>query len=426
MNTYFESKANGPAGYGTWTNKWPTSTGQADSHMHNLIVCSTTLHKRVRNCFVASDGADSDHCAVRMELNLTSLKYKEKVSSLNTGEIDWRKICKEDEQHKLYNKYLLDFTTRDMTYDNFCKAVVRASRETNMSIENKCEGWYTASEAILAPTIEEKNRLRHKLQERNRFTATEIDQFQQQLKNITKCNRDLVKLAKARWYSEICTDIHNMRMNPRLAWENLCLLTGGETAHHKTNINMAMKLESDELASNAKENMSIFSMHFHKVLNNNKTVDDSVLDLIEQKPCLTAIDLPITFREVKHAINKLKKGKAAGLNGIPTEALKAMDDTPQRIVHKHVSDFFDGTTDHEGWHKSQCVPVPKKGNLSDPNKWRGIMLMDMCSKIFSSIMTTRAFKLLDLHTQLQRWFIHYKSTPQFTTESRPCNTRGIR
>ena len=64
LNTYFESKANGP-GYGTWTNKRPTSTGQADSHMLDLIVCSTTLHKRVRNCFVASDGADSDHSSAR-------------------------------------------------------------------------------------------------------------------------------------------------------------------------------------------------------------------------------------------------------------------------------------------------------------------------------------------------------------------------
>jgi hypothetical protein len=40
------------------------------------------------------------------------------------------------------------------------------------------------------------------------------------------------------------------------------------------------------------------------------------------------------------------------------------------------------------------VPVPKKGNLKDPNKWRGIMLMEICSKVLSSIMTARAFKLL--------------------------------
>ncbi len=146
-----------------------------------------------------------------------------------------------------------------------------------------------------------------------------------------------------------------------------------------------MKLENGDLASNAKENISVFGMHFHKVLNNHRPIDNSVLNIIKQKPCLTA------------AINKLKRGKAPGLNGIPPEALKAMDDTPQRAVHKHVSDFFDGKTDHEGWHKSQCMPVPKKGNLSDPNKWIGIMLMDMCSKVISLIMTARAFQLLDEH-----------------------------
>ena len=113
--------------------------------------------------------------------------------------------------------------------------------------------------------------------------------------------------------------------NPRLAWENINSLIGGETSHHKTNINMDMKLDSGDLASNAKENMSVFSMHFHNVLNNHRPVDDAVLDLIPQKPCFTKIDTPITFTEIRRAIAKLKKGKAPGLNGNPPEALKAMD-----------------------------------------------------------------------------------------------------
>ena len=95
-----------------------------------------------------------------MQLNLTSLKYKEKTS-LNSGDINWRKICEEDEQRKLYNKYLLKLTLRDMAYDTFCEAVTRAGRETAVSIESKCEGWYKASKSILIPAIEEKNRLRH-------------------------------------------------------------------------------------------------------------------------------------------------------------------------------------------------------------------------------------------------------------------------
>jgi hypothetical protein len=157
----------------------------------------------------------------------------------------------------------------------------------------------------------------------------------------------------------MCSNIHNTQFNLRLAWENIRLLAGGETAHHKTNINMAMKLKTGDLASTAIENMSVFSLHFHKVLNNHRTVKHSVLELINQKPCHTAIYTPIIFREVKRAINKLKKGKAPSLNGIPQEALKAMDDAPRQTVHKHVSEFFNRKTNHKAWRKSQCVPVPK-------------------------------------------------------------------
>ncbi len=326
MNTFFEGKANGPE-YGTWSNNQPTSTGQAESHMLDRIVCSTMLHKRVQNCQVAIDGVDSNHRAVRMQLNLTLLKYKEKAS-LNGGEIDWRKICEEEETCKLYNKYLLELTACDMTYDTFCEAVIRAGHKTAVSINCKCKGWFKASNTILIPAIKEKNQLHHRLQDKTQLNPTELTQLQQQLKSVNKQIRDLVELAKARWYSGICNNIHNMRIDPHRAWENIRLLTDGETAHHKTNINMVMKLKNRDLASNAKENMSVFSMHFHKVLNTHRPVDDSVLNLIDQKPCLTTIDAPITFREVKHTINKLKKGKAPGLNGIPPEALKAMSDTP--------------------------------------------------------------------------------------------------
>ena len=143
--------------------------------------------------------------------------------------------------------------------------------------------------------------------------------------------------------------------------------------------------------------MSVSGAHFHKVLNNHRQVDRTVLDLLEQKPCMMSIDNLIRFVEVKRAINILKKGKASGLNGIPPEALKAMDNVSQRTVDRHVCNFFKGRVDHEGSHQSQCIPVPKQGDLSDPNKWPGIMLMDMCSKVFSSVMTMRAFSLLDKH-----------------------------
>ena len=43
------------------------------------------------------------------------------------------------------------------------------------------------------------------------------------------------------------------------------------------------------------------------------------------------------------------------------------------------------------------MPVPKSGYLGDPNKWRGVTLMDIGSKIFSSILCTRLFKIIKKH-----------------------------
>ncbi len=103
MNIFFETKSGSP-GHITWTSNRPTGSGIADSHMLDLIVCSAALHKRVCNCRTTLDGLD----------NLTSIKYKVK-SSLDRGDIDWRKICEDDEQHKLYNKYLLQLTSHDMS-----------------------------------------------------------------------------------------------------------------------------------------------------------------------------------------------------------------------------------------------------------------------------------------------------------------------
>ncbi len=185
-----------------------------------------------------------------------------------------------------------------MTYDNFREAIVRAGWETAVSTECKYKGWYKASKAVLAPAVDKKIDCATICRTRaiSTLNPMDINQLQQQLKEVNKQNHDLIDLAKARWYGRICTNTHNMRMNPRLARGNIHLLTGKETAHHKTNINMAMKLKSGDLASNAKESMSIFSMYFHKVLSNHIHVDDLELDLIRQKPRRAAIDTPITFR----------------------------------------------------------------------------------------------------------------------------------
>ncbi len=178
----------------------------------------------------------------------------------------------------------------------------------------------------------------------------------------------MVLLAKTCWYSNICLHIHDMRVNPRLAWEYICIITGGKTAHHKKLVNMVMQFPDGSLASSSNNNMAVFGPHFERVFSNHQPVDFSILDLIPQQEQLMEIDHPITFSEVDKAINKLKPGKALGLNGIPPEAYKAFERRMRLWIHHYVGQFFDGTRDYYGWNKSQCIPIPKKGDIADPNK----------------------------------------------------------
>ncbi|EJK67523.1 hypothetical protein THAOC_11426, partial [Thalassiosira oceanica] len=89
------------------------------------------------------------------------------------------------------------------------------------------------------------------------------------------------------------------------------------------------------------------------------------------------LDEPLTRDEFEQAVNKLKAGKASGLNGVPPEAFKAMDEELRTLVFGYCVRYWEGE-DFRGWQMSRCVPVPKSGDLSN-HKWRGVMLMDVIS-----------------------------------------------
>ena len=85
------------------------------------------------------------------------------------------------------------------------------------------------------------------------------------------------------------------------------------------------------------------------------------------------------------------------INGMPPEAFKAMDKDCGRYVFDFINGFWNDRAYFESWHKNQCVPVTKSGDLSDPKKWQEVMLMDVMSKIFSCVINVQCLDILDAH-----------------------------
>ena len=105
----------------------------------------------------------------------------------------------------------------------------------------------------------------------------------------------------------------------------------------------------------------------------------------------------ISWDEIKKSTTKLANEKTPGLDGVPPNTFKALDDANLSWLVIFYNQFWHSQADFDKWHKFQVVPVTKKGDTTDPNKWIGFALMDIGDNIYIRIMCGRLFKILSKH-----------------------------
>ena len=93
-----------------------------------------------------------------------------------------------------------------------------------------------------------------------------------------------------------------------------------------------------------------------------------MLDKIKQREVMDELDHPISWDEIKKSITKIATDEAPGLNAVPPNAFKALYDENLSWILLFYNHFWNSQADFDKWHEGQVVPVPKKGDTSDPNK----------------------------------------------------------
>ncbi|GFS11541.1 endonuclease-reverse transcriptase [Elysia marginata] len=105
-------------------------------------------------------------------------------------------------------------------------------------------------------------------------------------------------------------------------------------------------------------------------------------------------DLPIncdtpSHREIVDAIKQLNQGKAAGPDLIPPEALKADVDTTATFLCPLFAKVWTSGKYPIDWKEGHLVKIPKKGDLSRYENYRGITLLSIPGKVFNSVLLNR-------------------------------------
>lgn len=102
-----------------------------------------------------------------------------------------------------------------------------------------------------------------------------------------------------------------------------------------------------------------------------------------------ALDSEITEDDIIKAIAKLKPEKSAGSDNIIGEIFTASPIFFAPLLKKLFNYIFNHGIYPDFWTECLVIPVPKSGDLSDPNNYRPIVLVSVLSKLFTSILTER-------------------------------------
>ena len=90
---------------------------------------------------------------------------------------------------------------------------------------------------------------------------------------------------------------------------------------------------------------------------------------------------------MQRAIRQLKNGKSGGVDNIPPEVIKAMDNISANALHHIINRIWNEEQIPDDWRKGLLAKLPKKGDLSLCNNWKGITLLSIPSKILCSHIT---------------------------------------
>ena len=101
------------------------------------------------------------------------------------------------------------------------------------------------------------------------------------------------------------------------------------------------------------------------------------------------LDKPIMIVEVQKIVKKLKNGKAAGTDGIVNEILRYGGDNMNQAICQLCNTIFEKEMVPDEWLEGIIFPIYKDNDRRNPLNYRGITLLSVVSKVYTSILNQR-------------------------------------
>lgn len=145
--------------------------------------------------------------------------------------------------------------------------------------------------------------------------------------------------------------------------------------------------DSERLITNAEEIKETWKQYFDQLLNVGADVEDREVELDERAE--EEDENGPTWLEVEVALKKMKNGKAAGVDELVIEMVKAGGPVAIHWLYRVIRVVWKERKIPTDWEKGMIVPIYKKGDRKKCGNYRGITLLCHTLKIYERIIDRR-------------------------------------
>ena len=376
--TYFKKNV-----YGTWTHPRSKRLHQIDH-----FITSKSDFCRLTDAGCSKPLVDSDHLAIMCKLKIKArLKKRNPAPRQKLLKLDVTVLNDKSKSAEFCNKVMEKFDNSAGDSDYYTRvsnSMMEAAKEVLPAKPRAQPSWFVAASEKLSKLIEERN---NAMIVSFRYKTRSLTQ---RLRSARKNLKVAVNEAKNAWIKDKWNQLNKRHLLKGTAncWQALGEIKKGLSKTAPAAVKMMTKDDKSKCVS-AEENSEVFRAHFEKLFDREPDCTKD-FDHFPQLNSNTEIpDLP-DDKEIADACRSLKN-KAPGDSGLKPELWKALltDSRTFHLLKSLVLDFWISEVPPKQWMMGLLRILPKKGDLSLPGNYRGIMLLETAYKIVSILLLNR-------------------------------------
>ena len=350
-------------------------------------------------CVKRGAECNSDHQLLRIKMKMTGKRgYQQprnkKHKRFNVSHLTSRAEADRQPYRELVCRKVTDAWVKEGNVEEQWSAIktglVGAAEEVLGHEERRQPDWFRDNVDVLEPLFQQRNQLYTKWLgsgntiDRQKFVKARLDA------------RKALRNTKDTWFRSKADATQQRRFGGKEAWQSIRDMQRAcrGLISQRTG---TIKDEEGYPCTSVDAQQQRWRRHFTGILNVESQYNHEELDRIRQRPMRPKLTELPSMEELVGAIGKLKNGKAGGSSGIRPEMVKVACQDPGfadqllDLVHTTWKDQLVP----KDWTDAVLIPIPKKGDLSKCDNWRGISLLDVVGKVIARILQDRLQKLAE-------------------------------